>query len=124
MGKNDAGEDERMLFEMERIKTWPDYFKRHPSLESYTPLGRAYHIGNATGMGIYLDGPLIKKWGSVGVGPEGIVSREQFKTIATHAQNSNLPVIIEADYDVPNIPEKKYSEADPFLRYMLTSDGF
>jgi hypothetical protein len=119
--KNGAHEERELLFKMEGISSWDEYRERNPDLDSYIPHSMVFHISNSTGLGVYLDKypDLQEKWGDVGT-IEGLVPRSDFHKIAQSAREDNKPVIIEVEYDVKNIPQNNYKEADPMLSYMLT----
>lgn len=117
--KNRVYEDREVLFKMEGITSWDEYLERNPGFESYLPYSRVLHMSNATGLGVYLEGEFLEKWGNVGT-IEGIVPREDFHKIVSHAKENNKPVIIEVEYDVKNIPQNNYKEADALLEYILT----
>lgn len=117
--RNKAYEDRTMLFMIEGIQSWNEYLEHHPLFEKYLPHSKAIHIGNATGMGISLEEDSVRKWGKVGVSPKGIVSRKEFNRISDFAQNHQCPLIIEVEYDIPNIPSRKYREADEMIKYIV-----
>lgn len=117
--KNGAHNEKETLFKVEGISSWEEYRERNPDLWSFIPYTRVFHISNATGLGVYLEGEYLEKWGDVG-SIEGLIPREDFHKVVSHARDANKPLIIEVDYDIKNIPQNDYKEADPMLSYILT----
>jgi len=117
--RNKAFEYRDFLFAMDGITSWDEYKQHHPALSEHSKQAKVFHFSNATGLGVYLEGDLEAKWGDVGT-VEGIVPRQDFRTIIDDARENGKPVIIEVDYDIKNIPVNQFREADKLLDHILT----
>jgi len=116
--QNATSIDKEIIFKMEGINSWDEYKKNHPSLSQHFPYTKAFHLSNSTGIGVYLDEALSKRWGEVGT-VEGIISKADFRDILSHASEYGKPAIVEVDYDIKNIPVNHFREADELLRYII-----
>ncbi len=116
----DSEKETREVLSLEEVQSWNEYSQKHPSFESYLPHTKAVHISNTTGIGCRLEKypELEKRWGNTG-GVEGGVSRGELKEIMIYARDRNIPVMVEVDYDIKNIPTNQFKEADKLLNYVL-----
>ena len=86
-----------------------DYFGKAPG---------AIHLSNFEGIGVHLAGrELREKWGKDGTN-EGTLTPAEMKSYLGFAIKRQIPVVLEVDFDIGKIGEKKFIEADNFLRHV------
>lgn len=111
------------LFAMEGISDWDKYYEINPDYSAYLKAASVLHFSNCNGIGFtalekYPD--LARKWSpSRGNANEGLIARADLRAMIEYAHQNDMPVIIEVNYDIKNIPENKFVEADNFLRYVF-----
>ena len=115
--RNGSKDVERILFELYNLTSWDDYLAKVPTLERSMQSARAIHIGNSSGIGLHLSPDLTLLWGDGGM--EGFMTKSELGRIVRGAHTTGKPLIIEADYDVKNIPKNQFKEADELLKYVL-----
>ena len=118
--KNNSESEQEQLFAIEGITSWEEYLENNPDYEQYLAHTKVLHMSNATGIGVSLKEypELEKKWGSTGT-IQGLLKKKDLKSILEYASKKNIPIAIEVDYDIKNIPKNNFSEADDFLKYIL-----
>ncbi len=114
------GIDPTTLFRSLLVQDWDQYDAVIGDLQSFTRRAKAIHMSNTNGIGVHLENlpEIAQQWGDWGVN-DGLLSRETLRTCLLDAQAKGVPVMIEVDYDVKNIPRNKYAEADSFLTHIL-----
>lgn len=110
---------QQTVFELFECSSWEKYRERLGNFEDY--LGAAaFHISNTEGPGVYLEKfpDLEKVWGRDGT-EDGTITKEEFRRVFANAQRKGKLCAVEVNYNVSNIPQNSYSEADSFLRAVL-----
>ncbi len=121
---NHAYDDREFLFRMEDITSWKEYLTRNPSCQEYLNFfTKVFHVSNVTGLGVHLEKhpELQKQWGDAGT-TDGLISRNEFQSITEYARANGRPLILEVEYDLKNIPQNEFKEADPLITDMLTQE--
>jgi len=108
---------ERTIFELYGLSSWDEYMLKIPSIDRSLQNARAVHLGNSAGIdqrGFGSD----SVWS--GEGP-GLLTKDELGRIVRSAHVRKIPVIVEADYDIKNLSQKQFREADDLLKYALVS---
>lgn len=108
------------LFKTLNISSWQVFQERAGTVRDYLDRSHGLHLSPTDGPGIRVpagseDG---RRWGD-GTGPD-LTPPESYNLYVQTARDRGLPVAIEVDYNVKD-PNFDFSEADPFVRSLLTS---
>lgn len=108
------------LFKVLGISSWAEYEEKFTHQAAYLPKGTtAIHVSNTKGIGVHLTDPEdIRNWGADGTN-DGIISRKEMAAAMTLAQQGELPVVIEVDYE---LKDKDFKEADSFLKHVYRKE--
>ncbi len=114
------GVDKKTLFETENVHNSEEYLAHHPQYTQYLAHAKILHLSNTQGIGVRLEKypELEKKWGGWGT-EGGLLDAKDLRKMFAYAHLNGLPVMIEVDYDIKKIPEKKFSEADDFIKFIF-----
>jgi len=118
--RNQLINEREIVFKMHGISSWEEYLALHPDFPEYLEHTRALHLSNVDGIGVGLDysSELARKWGKSG-NNEGYIPISDFRKMINYTRERDVPVIIEVEYDVKNIPVNQFKEADDFLKHVL-----
>lgn len=112
--------DSTSFFNIFGISSWRDYTQKFCNVNSYlNESTKAIHLSNTQGIGVRLEGEDKTKWGADGTS-EGTLTKGQLRSFFNFGAKHNIPIALEVDYDIKNIPKNKFSEADSFLNYILS----
>ena len=50
---------------------------------------------------------------------EGDITQRELKAVVQYAMKNRVPMMMEMDYDIPNLKETQFREADAMLEYVL-----
>jgi hypothetical protein len=103
-----------------KADTWSSYTDSFCTASDYFGAApEAIHLSNFEGIGVHLaTRELRAKWGKDGTN-EGTLSPAEMKSYLDWARKQQIPVVLEVDFDIGNIGENKFIEADDFLRHIL-----
>ena len=105
-------EFEKPFLEAQNIASWRD-FRAEVPWENVVKKAYAYHLGNATGLGINLAPELMKKWGEHGV-IRGLLSKEQFSLVLSEMKEKKKHATIEIQQN-----PKTFAEPIEFARWIF-----